>query len=99
MTHLQQIIYQSHPLTYAYLYHLQKHGVLKLDKKTAYEPSRHGLEPFGFDDIKRYHQFEIPGIVTNSNASSSDYNDLYCKNKLWIPTKKVNVPPISLDYD
>lgn len=88
-----QIVYWSHRATYAYLYHLQKRGVLKVNKETVYDYDEHGLSAFGIDDLKRGLQFVIPGADSDCSPK-----DIYYRDKLCFPTKKVTVPPASCDY-
>lgn len=77
-----EAVYYSFRATYAYLYHMKKWGILKVDDKTPYDENLHGLSAFESDL-----QFEIPG-------ASKDQR----KGRPWIPTKKVDAPPVSCDY-
>lgn len=82
-----ETVYRSFPATYAYLYHLQGLGILKVNGKTPYDEKLHGLAAFGVSDMKGSLRFEVLGEDSENR-----------KGTLGIPTKKVDVPPASCDY-
>ncbi len=94
--HLQQAVYDSHLWMFWHFYHTQKLGTLKIDANTMYNEETNGLEPFGLDCLRTDLSFE---------ANAQELKDVILKDgrnfrgtQTWIPTKKIECPPASMNY-
>ncbi len=91
MKPLQQIVYDSYPAMFHYFYHLEGLGKLKLSNEKIYKYHEHGLAPFGLNQLC----YEKPFLVIENEELKAKTTGM----KIWMPTKKVDVPPASLNYD
>ena len=94
---LQQILYASYAGMFKYLYHTMKLGKLMVERfdhqskqfvSHEYNKEKDGLAPFGLDRLK---------VNINFDASKDLPEKGICA--VWIPTKKVAYPKITLEYD
>ena len=109
MEPLQQVVYDSYLSMFKYFYYLEGYGKLTVPKhipvevklpdgstrseiKTTYrdyDKDKDGLKPFGLEYLLSVMQF------TSDNKQFEEGSF----GKLWIPTKKVNLPPAGLEYN
>lgn len=93
--HLQQAVYDSLLWMFWHFYHTQKWGTLKTDANTIYHETD-GLAPFGLDCLRTDLSFEA-----NAQELKNVIETAGCKFRgtpTWIPTKKIESPPASMNY-
>jgi hypothetical protein len=89
MRPLQQIVYDSYPIMFKYFYHLNGMGILLKPDGKVYNKQNDGLCPFSVKQSTNFWAFDLKKTLVKCNELG----------QYWVPAKKVNVPPASLNYD